>query len=189
MRLIARSGKVEIHDTEGERAEPYWSLFSGVWAHRTWSGEAALSGAQSAPLSSSERLFAVASRPTTQVDRLKFGAVYLEQIDPGQHRAAIHAALFPDRKEHWKGLIDALAVVGAIMAESFGIERFWTTAPPSYTSFAKLLGMKQEGILRDHAIGPDGRRDIVVLGGIWREDMKPILKTTLEAIEWVSPEG
>lgn len=186
MKELARIGSVSVADTEGQRAEPYWSLFSGVWAHRAWAGEAVLSGGQPAPLTSTERLFAVYTRldEETGVNR---GAIYIESIDATQHRAAVHAAMLPGQQEHGKALVDGLAIVGAIMAESFGIERFWTVAPPTLAHFSKVLGMKEEGVMRSHAIGPEGRRDVVILGGLWRKDMKPVLKTTLEAIQWVAP--
>lgn len=187
MKDLARVGNVCVADTEGARAEPYWSLFSGVWAHRMWAGEAVLSGGQPAPLTSSERLFVVYANKASTDEFWPYGAIYVESIDATQHRAAIHAALLPGQLEHGKALVDGLAIVGAVMAESFGIERFWTAVPPGRAHFAKLLGMRIEGVMRAHVIGPEGREDVAILGGLWREDMKPVLKTTLEAIQWIAP--
>jgi len=190
--LIAKLGGTHVSDSP---FIPYEiaPLFSGIWAHREFSGVPCLYGgrdpsSQGEPLSGNSGFFAAyEDKLTPEGKHLTplVGGVLVSNMEVSHRRACLHASVFPGKGRH---AMRALVVVAAILGDSFGFERFWTYAPEDKKGLSLLAGLKEEGRLVGHALTPEGRKDILIFGGLWA-DLRKGAADQVSQIEWEVPGG
>lgn len=175
---IARLGDVVLHDTH-EIPSELAECFQGPHAMLTKGGNLRLYGtALTVTETLPAFLLVVNDRPV--------GAVLLDELDMFHRRTRVHVELRAGHRQKGYGF-DGLLMASVILGDCMGIEKAWTYAlegsPGHY--LALKLGLAQEGRLIGHRLTPDGRKDILVLGGIWPQMRKSHLKQ-IDRIEWLS---
>ena len=117
------------------------------------------------------------------------GGVLVDEMNRAHNRFAIHVAILPgmERLGHaWRGIL----AVSAIMCETFGYERISTYSFPRSpgATVAEAMGMKPEGRMEAFTLTPEGRKDMLIFGGLY-SNLKKIHGTEIASIIWETPNG
>ena len=166
-----------------EVPEVLGDLFWSVWANRTYGATPDITVGPR-PVPDNVLLFALGD----DEDGL-CGGVLVDEMNRTHGRLALHVAVMPgkERKGHaWRGLL----VVGATLCDSFGYERISTYSFPGApgATVAEAMGLKPEGRMQGFTLTPEGRKDMLVLGGLWSR-LKKQHATEISKIQWETPNG
>lgn len=182
---ICHLSQVSLHDCVDSNGRPHVPpdlarFFRGILANREWAADPIFDHQTGWTLEGPSRVFV----GTYQGKNI--GAVLVTDINQPHRRCCVHISVIESARDR-KTAKAMLCMAASVMAESFGMERFWTYVRPEShgQAIAEAVGMAPEGYLRLHALTPYGREDTLILGGHW-PDLRLHCEDTLKEIQWVS---